>query len=67
MEEMGLDSHATTKTDTPPSTGLHDQLRVAYHLVLSGWGVRDAAAWLGLQPERVRSVCACDSAQRAAA
>jgi hypothetical protein len=55
-----------TGTDPPPCTGLQDQLRVAYHLVLSGWEVRGAAAWLGLRPERVRSVCPQASAQRAA-
>jgi hypothetical protein len=51
-------NHATTNigTDTPPCTDLQDRLRAAYHLVLSGWEVRDAAAWLGLRPELVRSV-----------
>ena len=61
-------NHATTNTgtDTPPCTGLQDQLRAAYHLVLSGWEVRDAASWLGLRPELVRRVCPCKIAQRAA-
>ena len=57
-------NHATpnTGTDTPPRTGPQDRLRAAYHLVLSGWEVRDAAAWLGLRPERVRSMCPQPSA-----
>jgi hypothetical protein len=49
--------NATPDTDTPPRTRPQDRLRAAYHLVLSGWEVRDAAAWLGLRPERVRSAC----------
>ena len=59
-------NHATPDTDRPPRTGPQDSLRAAYHLVLSGWEVRDAAAWLGLRPERVRRACPCGIAQRAA-
>src|SRR5712691_2840805 len=64
----GLDSHAPTNTttDTLPCTGLQAQLQVAYHLVLSGWEVSDAATWMGLRLELVRSVCPGHSAQRAA-
>jgi hypothetical protein len=68
MEETGLDNHATANasTDAPPRTGLQAPLRAAYHLILSGWEVRDAAAWLGVRPERVRRACPCDIAPPAA-
>jgi hypothetical protein len=43
--------------DAPPLLGLRDELRLARHLLLSGWEVREVAAWLGMRPELVQSVC----------
>ena len=53
LNHHALNATPNTGTDTPPRTGPQDRWRAAYHLVLSGWEVRDAAAWLGLRPERV--------------
>ena len=65
-----MDGHTTTydsQLDIPRHLGLRDALRVAYHLLLSGWEVEEAAAWLGLHPELVRNVCLHGMAQGAAA
>jgi hypothetical protein len=56
-----------SQLDIPPHLGLRDTLRVAYHLLLSGWEVEEAAAWLGLHPELVRNVCLHGMAPRVAA
>jgi hypothetical protein len=65
-----MDGHTTiydSQPDIPIRLGLRDTLRVAYHLLLSGWEVGEAAAWLGLHPELVRNVCPHGMASRAAA
>lgn len=51
-------------TAHPQSHGLADMLRVAKHLVLSGWTVRDAAAWIGVSSASVRDTLAATTACR---
>ena len=65
-----MDGHTATYDSEPDiqvRLGLWDTLCVAYHLLLSGWEVGEAAAWLGLHPKLVRNVCPHGMAQRAAA